>query len=376
MLYFDNASTTRFKPQCVIDGVNDAIANSCNANRTAQGCWFSEQLYQTRKLLSLLYNNDGENHVAFTGGCTEALNLAIIGTARRGHIVISCAEHNSVIRPVYQLASKGYASVSVVYPDQTGQITAENLNKVITKDTTLVCISHTSNVTGVRQNYNEIAYLCHKNGALLLADCAQSVGYTPLDMQQKGVDMVAIGSHKGLHGIMGAGALIFHQRCAPRPIRYGGTGTDSHLVTQPTTLPESLESGTLPMPAIVSMQQGIKWYAQNHRQNATILKQLQSLLIEGLSQIKGVSLFSKPNDSGIVTLSVNGLDSVAVADTLATTYNIAVRGGLHCAPLIHQHLGTQTTGLVRISVGVDNTKQQCLALIKALQEICKNSLLL
>ena len=369
MIYFDNASTTRFKPQCVLDAVNQAIVNSCNANRTASGCQAGEDVYQVRKILSMLYNNDSPTHVALTSGCTEALNLAIIGRARRGHVVISATEHNSVIRPVYQLAAKGYCTVDVVEPDASGQVTDEQLAKVITDKTTLVCISHASNVTGCVQNLSGISSICHKNGALLLVDCAQSVGYLPLDMAKKGVDMVAIGSHKGLHGIMGAGALIFGEHCVPRPIKYGGTGTESHLVTQPTTLPESLESGTLPIPAIVSMGQGAKWYVQNHHQISQHIAQMQQLLFDGLSRVKGVAIFSKPNPSGIVAVDVQGQDSAVVADILASNFNVAVRGGLHCAPLMHKHLGTDKKGLVRISVGVDTSKNDVLHLLQAINSI-------
>lgn len=372
MIYFDNASTTKFKPQCVVEGVSQAIVNSCNANRGASACWAGEELYQIRRLISMLYNNDSATNVAFTSGCTEALNLAIIGRARCGHVVISATEHNSVIRPVWQLVTKGYATVSVVEPDASGQITADSLSKVITNSTALVCISHTSNVNGCVQTYNEISALCHKHGALLLADCAQSVGYTPLDMSKKGIDMVAIGSHKGLHGIMGAGALIFGAHCVPRPIRYGGTGTESHLVTQPATHPECLESGTLPMPAIVSMGLGLKWYVEHHRQNAQHLATMQQLLIDGLSQIDGIALYSKPNPSGIVAVDVDGYDSATVADILASQYDIAVRGGLHCAPLMHKYLGTQNRGLVRISVGVDTTREHCLLLLKAISQIARS----
>ncbi len=372
MIYLDNAATTDYKPPEVIRAVNDCLTKyPYNPNRSGNklALELQQKLYQTRRKLHLLFNNDSEMHVAFTSGCTAALNLAILGTARRGHIIVTVTEHNSVLRPVMQLQRKGYANVTVISPDENGQITAETVEQHIRPDTYLVCVSHASNVTGTAQSLAAIGGLCRAKNIILLADCAQSVGYMPMDMGKCYVDAVAIGAHKGLHAMQGAGALIFNHRAIPRPINFGGTGTESHMYYQPDTVPDCLESGTLPCPAILAMGAGVDWWLANWQRNRDNVTQMQRLLLDGLSQIRGVKVYSQPNKSGIVAFNIGKADSAAVADALADKFGIAVRGGLQCAPLMHRYLGTTQQGVVRASVSCITTKQECYALLGAVQTL-------
>ena len=217
MIYLDNAATTDYKPQCVIDAVTEAITKyPFNPNRGGhkQALELERKLYQTRKKLSLLCHNDSEKHVAFTGGCTEALNLAILGNARRGHVIVSCYEHNSVLRPLMQLHKRGFITVSVAQADENGDVRAEEIERLIQKDTYMLCVSHASNVNGKSQRLYELGELARQKNLLFLVDCAQSVGYFPIDMSKCNVDMAALAGHKGLHGIQGAGALVFHMGAA------------------------------------------------------------------------------------------------------------------------------------------------------------------
>lgn len=375
MIYLDNSATTNYKPQIVVDTVNECITNfAFNPNRsgTKGALVLQQKLYETRRKLSLLFNNDSEQHVAFTSGCTEALNLAILGTARKGHIIISATEHNSVLRPVMQLKHKGYAEVSVVKPDKNGDVTVQEISKLIKPNTYLLCVNHCSNVNGKLQRLSDLGRFARNNDLLFLVDCAQSAGYQPLNMARDLVDMVAIPSHKGLHGIQGAGALIFNKRATPRPIKYGGTGTESDLVYQPTTLPDGLESGTLPTPAIMSMSAGVDWWLANYKQNAQNIAETQRLILDGLGKIPNIKLYSSANKSGIVAFNIGNRDSNEVADVLSQQYDIAVRGGLQCAPLMHKYLGTFEQGVVRASVSCVTTKQECYAFVKAVQEIAQS----
>ena len=372
MIYLDNASTTNYKPQVVIDAVVECLTKyPFNPHRGGVvSLELQQKLNEARHKLKLLCNNPNA-HVVFTSGCTEALNLAILGNARRGHIIISATEHNSVVRPVMQLKTKGIVDVSIVQPNASGQLMVQDLQKELRKDTYMLIVNQASNVTGTAQNLRELGAFARANNLIFLCDCAQSMGYFPTDMVKNNVDLVAIAGHKGLHAMQGVGALIFNERAIPRPIKFGGTGTESHLTTQPKTLPESLESGTQPCANILSLNAGIDWWLSNYKNSAKNITYCQNLLLDGLQSIPGVTVYSKPNKSGIVSFNVGQMDSNFVADHLAERYNIIVRGGLQCAPLMHQYLGTINQGVVRASVSCVTTKTECFALLNALQSLVK-----
>ena len=371
MIYLDNASTTNYKPPEVVNAVVECLTKyPFNPHRGGKvSIELQQKLLDTRKKLQLLYNNpDGQ--VVFTSGCTEALNLAILGCARRGHIIVTATEHNSVLRPVMQLKSKGIATVSVVYPDQSGQIAVESLQKVLQKDTYMLCVNQASNVTGHAQNLQEIGQFARRNNLIFLCDCAQSIGYFPTDMAKNNIDMVSIAGHKGLHAMQGVGALIFNNRVTPNPIKFGGTGTESHLLTQPKTIPDGLESGTPACANILSLDAGIDWWLKSYKDSAKNITYCQNLLLEGLNSLPNVALYSTQNKSGIVAFNVGKMDSNIVADYLADR-QIFVRGGLQCAPLMHQYLGTSDIGAVRASVSCVTTKQECYALLNAIETLLK-----
>lgn len=371
MIYLDNASTTNYKPQEIIDAVTECLTKypfNPNRGNNKSAYALQQKLADVRKKLLLVYNCDG--HAVFTGGCTQALNLAILGTARRGHVIISATEHNSVLRPVMQLKKRGYVEVTIVPPDENGQVTLESVQRAWRKDTFLLCVSHTSNVTGTRQNLSGLGSFVRQNNGYFLADCAQSVGYSTLDMESNCIDMVAIGAHKGLHAMQGAGALIFGKRITPNPITFGGTGSESQLYLQPTTIPDGLEAGTLPIPAILSMGAGVEWWVKNWKNSDAHIAEMQQTILDGLRQISDVKVYSEQNKSGIVAFNVGNADSNAVADMLQNS-DITVRGGLQCSPLMHKHLGTFEQGVVRASVSCVTTKQECFSLLNAVDAICK-----
>ncbi len=372
MIYLDNASTTNYKPPQVINAIVECLTKyPFNPHRGGKvSVELQQKIYDVRKKLLLLCNNQGGN-VVFTSGCTEALNLAILGCAKRGHVILTATEHNSVLRPVMQLKTKGIVDFSVVTPDESGQITVENLQKELRNDTYMLIVNQTSNVTGTSQRLTEIGMFAHQHNLILLCDCAQSMGYFPTDMAKNKIDMLTIAPHKGLHAMQGVGALIFNQRVCPKPIKFGGTGTESHLLTQPTTLPDGLESGTQPCANILSLGAGIDWWLKNYKQSAQNINYCQSLLLQGLRSIPDVKLYSQENKSGVVAFNIGQMDSNAVADYLAERYDIVVRGGLHCAPLMHKYLGTENQGIVRASVSCVTTKQECFALLNAVQTLAK-----
>lgn len=374
MIYLDNAATTNYKPQQVIDAVNECMTKyPFNPNRgsSKESVILQQKLFDVRKKVSLLVNNGSEQRVVFTSGCTEAINLAVLGTAKKGHILISTTEHNAVLRCVMQLQKKGYAEVSVINPNSDGKITPDEIEPLVRKDSYLLCVSHASNVTGTAQQLYELGLFAKQHNLLFFVDCAQSMGYFPVNMQKNNIDMVAFGAHKGLHAIQGAGALAFGDKAVPRPIRFGGTGTESHLYYQPTTIPDCLESGTLPTPAIMGMGAGMDYWVSNWKNNRERIIETQSIILDGLKTINGITVYSAQNKSGIIAFNIKNEDSSVIADTLSDKYDIAVRGGLQCAPLMHKYLGTESQGVVRASTSCVTTKQECYAFLNAVEEIAK-----
>lgn len=372
MIYFDNAATTNYKPQTVINAAVEAMTKlPFNPNRSGnkQSIELQQRLLDIRGKIARLVNCDSRR-VVFTPGCTAALNTAIIGTARRGRVIVSVAEHNSVLRPLTALSRHG-VDLDFVHPEEDGQVSVGQVERLVKPDTYMVCVGHVCNVNGQLHNLTELGKFCRERNILFVADCAQSAGYIDIDMARDNIDMVCFGAHKGLHGIQGAGALCLSERATPKPTVFGGTGTDSHLIAQPTNLPEGLEAGTLPCPALLAMGAAIDWHNANKNVNRANVTGAQGMLVEALSQIEGVTLYSGKNDSGIVAFNIGKADSNFVADTLADKYDIAVRGGLQCAPLMHKALGTFGQGVVRASVSCVTTRQECYQLLYAVDRTAK-----
>lgn len=373
MIYLDNAATTHYKPQCVIDAAVRAMNNSFNPNRSfnAEALSLQKQILDTRNSVHALFNNDSEMNVAFSLNCTSALNLAIFGSAKRGHIISDITQHNSVLRPLMQLQQMKLCTVTLVQPNEDGLITPDIVRRAIRPDTYMAVFSHVSNVTGKAQNVKELGDLLNKHHITFVLDCAQSAGYILTDMTKWGVHLAAFPAHKGLHGIQGVGALVFDSAHQPRPFVLGGTGTESHLLTQPTTVPDGLESGTLPCPAILALQSAIDWWVTNRKQNRNTIQQLNRLMTDGLRNIDNIEVYSDYNDSGIVCFNIKGQDSTEVGDQLQEKFDIVTRSGLHCAPLMHKWLNTYETGAVRASIGCDNTIEQVYRFLHCVSYLAK-----
>ena len=364
MIYLDNAATTQYKPPEVIAAVKEALTKlPYNPNRSgSKACLqLQQRIYQTRQKVARLVNCD-ENRVVFTSGCTAALNTAIVGSVRSGHIVTTVTEHNAVLRTLDALSKKGVA-VDYVSPDENGDILPQQLARLVRADTYMIVVNHTSNVTGHTKRLTDIGSFCKRNGLLFVVDCAQSVGYVDIDMQRDNIDIVAFGGHKGLHAMQGVGVLCCSKQANPRPTVFGGTGTDSQLTTQPTDIPDGLEAGTLPCPSMLALWAGIDWHVANKAENRQHMREMQNLLRDNLSQIANVKVYGSANDCGIVSFNIGGADSNAVADLLDEKFDIAVRGGLQCAPLMHKYLGTFDSGIVRASVSCKTTRQECFKLL-------------
>lgn len=372
MIYFDNAATGGFKPSAVIDTAVSVI-KFLSANPGRSGHRLSktaqEYVYSCRKKVTDVFGAENPSRVIFTKNCTESLNIAIHGGIKGGRVLTSTLEHNSVLRPLNTLAEKGVISLTVIKPANNKFITVNDIENNYSSDVSAVCINAVSNVTGESCNLEEIGEFLKDKNALFIVDGAQAGGHAPLNVKKQHIDMLCLAGHKGLYSIQGIGVLILSERANPDAVFQGGTGTESFNPYQPDCYPEKLESGTLNLPAICSLEEGIRYVEQNLDYIGNHLLDATGYLIKNLDKINGVKVYSSPNKYGIVSFEISNFPSGEVAEVLSTKYDIAVRGGYHCAPLVHKMLGTENDGLVRVSIGMHNTRRETNALLFAIREL-------
>ncbi len=370
MLYFDNAATGGRKPDVVLTAVLSAIKVCANPGRSGHklSLTCAKLVEDCRTALSDYFDGYGSERVCFTKNCTEALNIAILGTLRRGdHAVVTCMEHNSVLRPLEWLKAQGSITYDVCPLDHTGNISPEEFCRLVKPNTRMAIVTSASNVTGTAPPVAEIRRLLPPS-VLLLCDGAQGAGHLPLSLKMLGVDLFTVAGHKGMMGIQGSGALLFSPRVDPSPILYGGTGSLSLSLEMPDFYPDRLEAGTLAFPAILSLLEGTRYLLFHGEEIAARLQALTASLIRSIKNA-GYAVYSAPNACGIVAFAHEKLQSEHVADILSTKYAIAVRGGLHCAPLMHEALKTADGGLVRVSCSSFTSKKEADTLLSALREI-------
>ena len=368
MIYFDNAATGGRKPDRVLCAVRGAISLCANPGRSghklALACANITQ--DCRNLLSEYFDGYGFERVIFTKNCTEALNIALFGALKAGdHVVTTCLEHNSVLRPLEHLKKQGIIEYSVC-PLKNGELCIEDFLSLIKPNTRMAIVTLASNVTGYTPPMYELKRRLPEN-ILLVCDGAQAGGHFPISMRKLGIDALALAGHKGLCSIQGSGALLFSQRLNPAPLLFGGTGSLSLSLDQPDFYPDALEAGTINYPAVRALYEGIQHLRANERKIFDKIFLLSEYLHQGLERLEKYTLYSRPNACGIVAFSHKEYDSETIAQTLSDEYDIAVRGGLHCAPLAHKALGTIESGLIRVSLSPENSKTEIDELILALK---------
>ena len=370
MIYLDNAATGGYKPMSVQNAAAAALKNCANPGRSGHRLSLAcaEQVLSCRELLSDLFHGYGYERVAFTRSCTEALNLALFGGLTRGdHVVTTCLEHNSVLRPLEALKTSGIIEYDVV-PLENGKIVPETLVSFVKKNTRMCAVTSASNVTGEAPDLFAIRSLLPKD-VLLLVDGAQGAGHLPIDMQKLGIDALAIAGHKGLFAMQGAAALLFSDRFCPRPLLFGGTGSESFRLGMPEFYPDRLEAGTLSYPAICTLFEGALYVKAKRKEHYDRLFELTAALHAALFSLPQYKAYFSPNGCGIAAFSHKDIPSEELAGLLSEKYDIAVRGGLHCAPLVHKALQTFPDGLVRASFSPDQTLREVDALVCALKAL-------
>lgn len=391
MIYFDNAATSRYKPDIVINTLVKELKNSSNAGRGAHNDAINlgYKIFQTRENIKNYFNATNYS-VIFTKNCSEALNLAILGSAKQGgHAITTCYQHNSVLRTLSHLEkTKNVKWDAVFFRDNLQKahqiendgkkvkncdvkINASDVEKLIRPNTYMLIVNHVSNVTGEEENLEEYAYLCKKYSLKLLIDGAQSVGHKKIDLDKLDANFLCVPGHKGLMGVQGTGFLVVKNTEQLSPISFGGTGTKSKNIIQPTSEYEDYEVGTLNSAGIVSLNEAINFSKRNFNQINDKIENLTKTL-KSYEFEKNVLIYS-PIDTynGIFTFNIKNTPSDLVSKILNDKYDVSQRAGFHCAPLVHKALNTYDTGAVRISIGYNNSLNDVKQLIYAINEISK-----
>ncbi len=376
MIYFDNAATGGRKPPSVLSTACEAV-RSANANPGRSGHALSvtlaENLLNCRSLLSDFFGGYGYERTVFTKNCTEALNIAIFGAVPPGekpHFITTVMEHNSVLRPLKALERAGRAELTILGLNGQGTVSAEAFAGAVKSNTRAAVFTLASNVTGAHIDPAAVRAALPEN-VLVLCDGAQACGHMPVDMRAQGIDALCVAGHKGMHGIAGSGALLFSERFDPAPFMYGGSGSESANPDMPSFYPDRLEAGTLNYPAAMSLMEGALYLKTHMADAAAYICELTRTLVGGLRQIPGIRVYSLPNPFGIAAFGCDSLQSEFFAQELSDRFDIAVRGGLHCAPLMHEALGSGSGGLVRASVSEFNTPHEAHMFLLAAEKIAR-----
>ena len=379
MIYLDNSATTYPKPPQVRQAVARALGE-LGANPGRGGYPMSQRtaqaVYRCRCLAAEFFGAPGPECVVFQPSCTQALNLVLKGALKQGdHVVVSDLEHNAVMRPLTALSARGVTYTLAKTVPGDNDATLDAFRQAMGPRTKLVVCTQASNVFGFRLTVERIAALCHQYGAKLCVDAAQSAGLVPIHLQRDGIDYLCCAGHKGLYGPMGVGLLVLRDPADGLvPLVEGGTGTQSRSLAQPEDSPERYESGTLNVPGIAGLEAGLLFVRRQGPQ-ALCQKELALLarLHRQLARFPGVELYTgeprAPYFLPVLSFNLRGMESEAVGERLGQA-GIAVRCGLHCAPLAHQKLGTQQ-GTVRVSPSAFTRREEIDALARQVGRLCR-----
>ena len=377
MIYFDNAATTLQKPEAVKDAVMQAMTTFGNPGRGVHepAMAASRAVYEARCALAQLFHAENPARIAFTANATQALNTAIKGILNPGdHVITTAMEHNSVLRPLYEMEGQG-AALTILPADRQGRIDYGGFEAAIRDNTRAIVCTHGSNLTGNLVDVGKIGAIAKASGLLLVVDASQTAGVVPIDVGKMNIDILCFTGHKGLLGPQGTGGLYVREGVTVRPLLTGGSGVQSHSKTHPAQMPTALEAGTLNAHGLAGLNAGVRYLLER---GIGTLRQKELdftwAFYEGVKKIPGITVygdFSARERCPIVSLNVRDYDSAQVSDALFSTFGIATRPGAHCAPLLHDALGTGQRGAVRFSFSHYNTMEQINTAIAALREIAQ-----
>lgn len=378
MIYMDNAATTMRKPEEVTEAVVRAMHSMGNAGRGANEASLSAAriIYDTREALARFFHAENPKQIVFTSNSTESLNIAIKGLLEPGdHVVSTVLEHNSVLRPLYEMEEKG-VFVSFVKSDAKGNISYEELETSVRENTKAIICTHGSNLTGNKIDIKRVGEIAKKHNVLFVVDASQTAGVYPIDVQDMKIDILCFTGHKSLLGPQGTGGMYVREGISLKPLKVGGSGVQTYSRTHPEEMPTALEAGTLNGHGIAGLNAAIH-YLEREGIDVIREKELAHMwrFYEGVKDIPSVKIygdFSTNDRCPIVTLNIGEYDSSEVSDELLMTYGISTRPGAHCAPLMHEALGTVEQGAVRFSFSHYNTTEEVDTAIRAIKELAKD----
>ncbi len=381
MIYLDNAATTWPKPRQILDQMVEQFSRmgvspgrgSYDAALEASGF-----IYRTRTKLARFFGAPDANRVIFTANATDGLNTALMGILKPGdHVITTRLEHNSVLRPLHHLQENNIVTCSMVPFDRQGFIDPQDIKNAIRPKTKLVVMTHASNVLGTIQPVIQVGAICKAHGIDLLVDASQSAGQIPVDMEEMNASALVFTGHKSLYGPPGMGGLILHPTLDIAPTRFGGTGIDSGNLVHTQEFPHRLEAGTHNFMGIIGLSLALDYLLEKgidtiHSQEMKLIRQLY----DGFSPIKGIRIYGADDLSpqrhlALLTLTLDSLNPADLGAVLDGDFDIAVRVGLHCAPLVHDTLGTRKRGAVRFSPGIFNTPVEMDTVVAAMEQISK-----
>lgn len=374
MIYLNNAATSFPKPKEVQEAVLASFSGPLvSTARTGFESEDDDIVYLCRARLADLFNVDDPSHIVFTSGSTEALNLAIRGLPLEGsHVVTTAIEHNSVIRPLKMLEKEGKITLTFVECDKHGWVEPEQIRESIRDNTRAVIVNHCSNVTGTVLDIESISKIAHSRGAYFIVDASQSAGVVPIDCKKWNVDLLAFTGHKSLYGMQGIGGLYIKEGIELKPLKVGGTGVLSEVLLQPDGVPIHYEAGTQNTPGIISLYAGVRFILDKGIEN--ILqhkKKLYQMLFEELKGMEEIEIYSSTERTSysIFCFNIKGMIPEEVGYVLESSFDIIVRTGLHCAPLILKYLGVEPLGTVRASHSYFTTDEDIYKFIEAIKKI-------
>ncbi len=375
MIYLDNAATTMKKPDSVIEAVCFAMQNTGNAGRGAHSIALttSSGIYMARKKLADFFGAKDPKSVCFTMNSTEALNIAIKGVLREGdHVITSVMEHNSVLRPLYELEKQGIKVTRLPFDDNYN-LKIESLKEAILPNTRAIVLTHASNVTGNIIDIESVGKIARAHNLIFIVDASQTAGYLPINVEKMNIDILCFTGHKSLLGPQGTGGMVVNPDIEVRPLLSGGSGILSYSETQPDKLPERLEAGTLNSHGIAGLSAAIgyinEYGMERIREEESRLMWYFYNKVKDLPGLVTYGDFSGKMKCPIVSLNIEGIDSSEVSDFLSMEYDIATRSGAHCAPLMHKAMATVETGAVRFSFSHFNTEEEIDMAVSALKEL-------
>ena len=381
MIYFDNAATTWPKPPAVAEAMVHFLEDvGANPGRAAhrRAVESGRIVYHAREAVAELFNAPDPLRLIFGANVTEALNLALRGYLRPGdHVVTSSMEHNSVMRPLRALEHQG-VELTVVGCSPEGFLDPADVEAAIRPHTVMIALNHASNVVGTLLPVAEVGRIAREHDLLLLVDAAQTGGAYPVDVQAQRTDLLGFTGHKSLHGPMGTGGLIIGERVDVgrlRPLKRGGTGSNSELEEQPGFLPDMCESGTPNAVGLAGLRAGVRWVLERGIETIRAHEvTMTQRLIDGLGAVDGVTVYGgldAERQTATVSFNIAGMAASEAGLRLDEEHGIMCRVGLHCAPAAHKTIGTFPDGTIRFGLSAFNTLEEVEQAVEAVRQLAE-----